>query len=125
MISIHTGIVCGLLLAFQASSCDQRRPPPPPQTPPPPAPRPPLPPPPPQPNPIMITGNERLTWDQPVQQGSDIRAHEFSIYVDGERQPASDASCEPVAGPPVIGAALRCRRCCRDGTICRCSPRTS
>jgi glucose/arabinose dehydrogenase len=97
---ISTGVVCGLLLALQASSCDSRQPPaPPPQNPsPPPAPRPPAGPPQ-EPNPIQITGDERLTWDQSVLPGFDIGSYRFFIYIDGQGQPLAQASCARGPGP--------------------------
>lgn len=99
MVFSKIGIVCGVLLAFQMSSCDERRAPAPPQNPTPPHTPRPMPPPPPQVNPIQITGTERLTWDQPVHQGFDIKAHQFFIYVDGQRQPLNEASCGQPEGP--------------------------
>ncbi|HXG55950.1 MAG TPA: hypothetical protein VNJ03_11270 [Vicinamibacterales bacterium] len=45
-----------------------------------------------------ITGRERLGWDQPAPDASELATFRYAIYVDGARSVIADASCATSAG---------------------------
>ena len=46
-----------------------------------------------------ITGNERIGWDQPAANASELASFRYAIYVDGARSELSNVSCATTAGP--------------------------
>jgi glucose/arabinose dehydrogenase len=54
---------------------------------------------PPPSNAERITGNERIGWDQPAANATDLASFRYAIYVDGTRSELTDVTCSTTAGP--------------------------
>jgi glucose/arabinose dehydrogenase len=54
---------------------------------------------PPPSNSERITGNERIGWDQPAANASELASFRYAIYVDGTRSELTDVACSATAGP--------------------------
>ncbi|HEY7450448.1 MAG TPA: PQQ-dependent sugar dehydrogenase [Vicinamibacterales bacterium] len=46
-----------------------------------------------------ITGNERIGWDQPAANATDLASFRYAIYVDGTRSELTNVTCSTTSGP--------------------------
>jgi glucose/arabinose dehydrogenase len=55
----------------------------------------------------VITGRERLGWDQPASSTAELATFRYAIYVDGTRSEIAEASCGTTAGAGGFGCSGR------------------
>jgi hypothetical protein len=102
--TVHRRLVAIAMLCSAIVACGKPTAPSPPPAPEPPATTPAPTPPPPTPSPDPpptgqpITGKERLGWDQPAANVSELSSLNFAIYVDGTRSVLPGVSCTASAG---------------------------
>jgi hypothetical protein len=58
-----------------------------------------------RPEPVAVTGTERIGWDQPAATSAELAKLRFVVYVDGDRTELPDASCAPAQAP---ASTFRC-----------------